>query len=73
LERSSLLTQDNLYPRERGLTIAAAVVNQHTGIPILFTWKTSQLERKNHGPKPPKSSSFTIMKWGYNMFFSREH
>jgi hypothetical protein len=37
LERSSLLTQDNLCPRERGLTIAAAVVNQHTGTPILFT------------------------------------
>jgi hypothetical protein len=72
LERSSLLTQDNLCPRERGLTTAAAVVNQHTRISILFTWKTSQLERKNNGPKPPKSFS-TIIKWGYNKFFSREH
>jgi hypothetical protein len=57
---------------ERGLTTAAAVVNQHTGTSILFTWKTSQLERKNHGPKPPKFSP-TIIKWGYNKFFSREH
>jgi hypothetical protein len=29
LERSSLLTEDNICPRERGLTTAAAVVNQH--------------------------------------------
>jgi hypothetical protein len=39
---------------------------------ILFTWKTSQLERKNYRPEPSKSSS-TIIKWGYNKFFSREH
>jgi hypothetical protein len=30
------------------------------------------LERKNHRPKPHKSSS-TIIKWGYNKLFSREH
>jgi hypothetical protein len=30
LERSSLLTQDNLCPRESVLTTAATVVNQHT-------------------------------------------
>ena len=29
----------------------------------IFTWKTPQLEGKNHGPKPPKSSS-TIIKCG---------
>ena len=45
--------------------IDSAQANQHTGTPILFTWKTSQLERKNYRPKPPKYSS-TIIKWGYN-------
>jgi hypothetical protein len=68
----SLLTLDSLSPLERSLTTAAAVVKQHTEDTNPFTWKTSQLERKNHGPKPPKSSS-TIIKWGYNKFFSREH
>jgi hypothetical protein len=54
------------------LRTAATVVNQHRETPIFFTWKTSQLERKYHRPKPPKSSS-TIIKWGYNKLLSREH
>jgi hypothetical protein len=54
------------------LRTGAAVVNQYAGTPILFMWKTSELERKNHIPKPPKSYS-TNIKWGYNKFFSREH
>jgi hypothetical protein len=52
--------------------VRTTVANQHIEEPILFTWKNSQLERKNHGLKPPKSSS-TIIKWEYNKFFSREH
>ena len=27
--------------------------NNTQGYTIFFTWKTSQHERKNHGPKPP--------------------
>jgi hypothetical protein len=38
--------------------VGSAVANQDTWIPICFAWKTSQLERKNHGPKPTKSLSF---------------
>jgi hypothetical protein len=68
LRREALSSLEN----ERGPTIAATVVNQHTGTPILFTWKTSQFEKKNHGPKLPKSSS-SIIKWEYNKFCSREH
>jgi hypothetical protein len=56
----------------RGLTTATTVVNEHIETPVPFTWKTSQLERKNHGPKPPKYS-FTIIKYEYNKFFYREH
>jgi hypothetical protein len=59
-------------PGREVLRTAATVANQYIGTPILFMWKTSQLERKNHRSKPPKSYS-TIIKWGYNKFFSREH
>jgi hypothetical protein len=70
---SSLHTRGNVRSRERELLrTATTVVNQHRETPIFFTWKTSQLERKNHRPKPPKSSS-TIIKWGYNKLLSREH
>ena len=52
--------------------LRVAVANQHRGTPILFMLKTTQLEEKNYGPKPPKSSS-TIINVGYSKFFSKEH
>jgi hypothetical protein len=41
--------------------VGSAVANQDTWIPICFAWKTSQLERKNHGPKPTKSLFFPLL------------
>jgi hypothetical protein len=71
-DRSSFLTWDNVHPRERGSQnrcISRKSTHRDTNP---FMWKTLKLERKLHMPKPPKSSS-TIIKWGYNLFFSREH
>jgi hypothetical protein len=40
------------HPVLKFLEVRTALANQHIGALILCMWKTSQLDRGNHAPKP---------------------
>lgn len=65
------LPQQRISSRCSQHTVAATSKSTHRDTNPFYVENLSTWE-ENHGPKPPKSYS-TIIKYGYNKFFSREY